>query len=921
LVSGACRAERAQDPGSTVARALTVGSGELAVTSPAATNPGGTYTTSGRVACNGAGQCLVAWAQLFQASSLVLGTYYVVARRFGTSGAIDAQVTVLGALAPFGTPKVAVAARDSGDFLVGWSGDGDPNVYLTRIDATTGGALDSPPVQIGDGPDGIERILVVDGGYVVIYRSTDADAGANPIWRAARVQAGAVQNAPGIPLGPITLASFAAGPGQVAVARPDGLVRVSLASGVLDAAPIAFSAYAVGVSAPSVAFDGSNYLLVWTFNGKTHAARVKASDGTRLDPPDDFNQIAGGQVIATGTPAGNGSSQTFFDGTNFLSFWLYDTSAITTSVVATRVSTAATRVQGATTTPYEVLLGGPVDGTELDVSYRAGLGMAVWTLFGINNVGASGFSMQAPSGGVPAPPASLLAFSYVGSTYDGPGVASNGHDFLVTYRGPNALSAVTLDGMTGAAVGTPAVSLLGGVQFVQDPINVVWTGSVYLVVAGANGAIQMRVLSCSGQPLGATVQVGPGSTSGVACNADRCAIVYYDGAAVSARRVNASDGTFVDAQPISVHTGTVTGSFAVAADTEPTAAMRTFLVVLPSGSQILARRLRSDMGAVTTPTTIATANVPDVRAASDGRQFFVSWIDGGTVRGTLVDATSGLPTLTASLDVAPGLEMRSVTFDGSSFLAFWHTSTELRGARITPAGTRPDGDGFLVSPIVAGHVAAAGAAPFGRTLAVYQGVEQRAFSDVLRARFVDDDLGAGLAGRGPACATATGAGGTDGGDASGAAGAGGSSGQDGGADTGSDAGSSGGRDGGADRSGDGASSGTAGAGGGAGGASGTGGTGGAGGGAGGTGGTAGAGGGTGGTGGHGGATGGTGGTGGVGGTTDGGPDGGSKAGGGGGGGCGCDIGGNGTAGLGGSLLPLAAFITARRRRRRACARR
>jgi len=902
LASAACHSEH-RDPVTTVASPLNVGV-ELPLATPVQL-PGAMYPSSARVACNGAGRCLVAWSQMFKNND-----YVVLARRIDATGPLDPQVIVLGSPATVAS-KVSVGARDSGDFLVGWSNAGDSKVSLARIDAATGAVLDSP-FQINDASAGIAQILLVDGGYVVVYGSTDGDAGASPVWRATRIQAATVQDAPGLLLGPRASATtFAAGSGQLAIASAAGLVRFSLTAGVLDSTPIAFNTYAVG-DPPGIAFDGSNYLLTWTFSGKTYAGRVRASDGANLDPPDDFNQIAGAHLIATGSPVG--TTKTTFDGTNFLSFWIATgTNGVGMSLVATRVSTAGVRVQGATTTPYEIALSSVLGG-EVDVSARAGAGLVIWAQ---NNIGpgVQGVFMQTAGGVAPSAVTTPLGISYYGASYVFPTVASNGHDFLLAYSG----GAVAVDGVTGAVIGAVMPFANNGSS---DSMTAVWTGSVYLVVTPYNSSIWLSVLSCSGQRMGNQVQVASSAMSGVACNADRCAIAYYTGTGIFARRVNASDGTFVDTQPIGIHTGTLTSPPVVAADTKPTAAMRTFLVVFPSGGQIVARRLRSDLGTVIAATTIATTTATAVRATSDGTQFLVAWVDGGRVRATLVDAVSGLPTLTTPLDVAAGVELRSATFDGTSFLLTWRTATELRGARISPTGVNLDATDFLISSTGAVDISAAGAAPFGRTLAVYQVEDVRALSDVFHGRFIDNELGAGTSGRGPACSSGGtgGAGGATGGSGGGAAG--GAGGRGGGGGTGGNAGSGAAGAGGATGGSGGGTGGTGGATGGTGGATGgsgaAGGTGGASSGRGGAGGAAGSGGGAGtsaaaGSGGD--AAGGRGGTGGSATAGTAGTTGAAGATASSGGGCGCEVAGN-RSGFASLLVPITMAIATRRRRAR-----
>jgi hypothetical protein len=95
-------------------------------------------------------------------------------------------------------------------------------------------------------------------------------------------------------------------------------MRVRASDGaLLDPAPIDLSGGLVSFH-PSVAFDGNNFLVVWEWSGprsiRVYGSRVRASDGARLDP-------AGGFFITTSNTPGL-LSQSYpsvaFDGTKYL---------------------------------------------------------------------------------------------------------------------------------------------------------------------------------------------------------------------------------------------------------------------------------------------------------------------------------------------------------------------------------------------------------------------------------------------------------------------------------------------------------------------------------------------------------------------------------------------------------------------------
>jgi MYXO-CTERM domain-containing protein len=265
------------------------------------------------------------------------------------------------------------------------------------------------------------------------------------------------------------------------------------------------------------------------------------------------------------------------------------------------------------------------------------------------------------------------------------------------------------------------------------------------------------------------------------CNGERCVLVARDSSWITARRMSATNASFIDATPIQIHQDSAS-PIAVAADTEPAPALRTFLIVFVQGGQVLARRFRADTGSVLPVTTLDTASaLGNVAATSDSRQFYVTWIRNGRLVGTLVDAFTGLPTLAQPVDLGEGVAAGSLVFDGTSFVPVWYTNSGLRATRVSTSGALLEGE----SPVAQAYspqTTAAAATRFGRTLAVFPVVEIENFSNAVHGRFLDNEAGPGLSAR-PAqvCSGgAGGAGGTGGVGGTGMAGAAGSAGASGG---------------------------------------------------------------------------------------------------------------------------------------------
>jgi len=110
--------------------------------------------------------------------------------------------------------------------------------------------------------------------------------------------------------------------------------RIGLGGGLLDTIGIAISSVAEGQAYPSVAFDGTNYLVVWSdyrngSNSDIYAARVTPG-GTVLEP--------WGIPISTAIES-QGGPAVAFDGTNYLIVWYdYRNSSTDSDIYGARVS-------------------------------------------------------------------------------------------------------------------------------------------------------------------------------------------------------------------------------------------------------------------------------------------------------------------------------------------------------------------------------------------------------------------------------------------------------------------------------------------------------------------------------------------------------------------------------------------------------
>jgi len=116
--------------------------------------------------------------------------------------------------------------------------------------------------------------------------------------------------------------------------------RISHAGTILDTTPIAISTAAGEASQPSVGYDGANYLVVWASNAtagdpdlEMYAARVSPA-GTVLST--DI------QVTTAANPLVGRPFSLAFDGTNYLIVWRTES----TTVMGARVTTTGTSLDG-----------------------------------------------------------------------------------------------------------------------------------------------------------------------------------------------------------------------------------------------------------------------------------------------------------------------------------------------------------------------------------------------------------------------------------------------------------------------------------------------------------------------------------------------------------------------------------------------
>ncbi len=437
--------------------------------------------------------------------------------------------------------------------------------------------------------------------------------------------------------------------------------RVSQDGTVLDPNGIAISTATGYQGIPSVAFDGTNYLVVWedfrSGSYDIYGARV-ALDGTVLDP----NGIA----ISTATNDQEHPSVAF-DGTNYFVVWEDSRSGSTSDIYGARVSP---------------------DGTVIDQN-----GIAIST---------------APN------------------NQEYPSVAFNGINYLIVWEDYRSGSSdiygarVSQDGTVLDPNGI-AISTATGYQF--SP-SVAFDGTNYFVVwhdlrSGSTSDIYGARVSQGGTVIdqnGIAISTAPSGQGypSVAFDGTNYFVVWGDLRSGSTSDIYGArvspDGTVIDQEGIAISTATSwQESPSVAFDGTNYFVVWEDLRSGPSsdiyGARVTQNGTVLDLDGILISITTHSQYVPSV--SFDGTNYFVVWMDnrnnsydiyGARVSpgGFVFDPTG------VAVSTLPGDEYYpSVSFDGTNYFVVWvdtrNGSYDIYGARVNTGGTVLDPNGIAIS--------------------------------------------------------------------------------------------------------------------------------------------------------------------------------------------------------------------------------
>ncbi|WP_224249369.1 immunoglobulin-like domain-containing protein [Hyalangium gracile] len=249
--------------------------------------------------------------------------------------------------------------------------------------------------------------------------------------------------------------------------------RVRASDGaVLDTQRIAIATTGSDEVFPAVAFDGTHFLVVWNANAIVYGARVRASDGAVLDAPRKLSVIEP-------NPYGELSHMypsVASDGTNYLVVWsgyYYPGSGVPRPAIRGAWVRAS---DGQLVDTYSPILA-VQSGAKPRVTYGGGRYMVVWS--GSHYTASSeiwGLRLDAQTRQALNPLVNITSNSV---DEDAPDVASDGNNFLVTWKRGTSLQQTRVRGSDGAvldAVSTVGQSLVqqGIVTFDGRDYRVAW---------------------------------------------------------------------------------------------------------------------------------------------------------------------------------------------------------------------------------------------------------------------------------------------------------------------------------------------------------------------------------------------------------------------------------------------------------------
>ncbi|MEI8255877.1 MAG: hypothetical protein WCJ30_09405, partial [Deltaproteobacteria bacterium] len=447
---------------------------------------------------------------------------------------------------------------------------------------------------------------------------------------------------------------------------------------------------------PDVAFDGTNFLVVWSDsrrgNADLYAARIRASDGVVLDP--------GGIALNTSTTDQLSPHVAYVSG-RFLVVW-QDHTTSTDRVRGMRIRSADLSVEGATidVSPSLAQQFAPVVACDSSNCFVA------WSDARVAPAGIFGTRVRMSDGVVLDPSSAFLGVQRSA----GLAVAYDGVNYLTIWNNLDLVGArvASLDGalldatpiLISAAAGNqtlPALVFEAGLYFAAWVDTRAGNADVY-------GARIDPVAAVTLDPAGIPISTGPQVLDTLAVTGDGAnAIVTFaefQGAtyALFAKRVRMSDGVLLDAVPVLV-AGAPNNSRLPAAAFGGGRVLVTWEDRTGTTQPVMAARLRpTDLGAIDVPAIVVSVIANEEASPSiafDGTNYLVVWRDDradGDIYGVRVRDSDGavLDAPAIAISAGTGLQTNpSVTYGAGNFYVVWedHRSggSDIYGARVRPS--------------------------------------------------------------------------------------------------------------------------------------------------------------------------------------------------------------------------------------------
>lgn len=475
--------------------------------------------------------------------------------------------------------------------------------------------------------------------------------------------------------------------------------RVSAAGGLLDTSSIAISTDASAQTSPAVAWDGTNFLVVWqdlrTGTADIYGARVSAA-GLVLD--------AAGLVISSAA-GGQSAPAVDWDGANYFVVWedlrtgpadIYGARVSPTGAVLDAAGIAVSTAANAQSVPSVAW-----DGANHVVVWQDLRAVATWGIYA---------ARVSPAGALQD--ATGIAISTSANCYS-PAVSSNGTNSLIVWEdfrsgNPDVYGARLSP--AGALLDASGIAISRGAPFFERYPAVANGGSDYLVAwqddrGGAGYDIYGARVSGGG-----AVQDAAGIALSTAVNVQSSPAVAWNGTSFLAVWQDLRSGTTADI----------------------------------SGARVTVAGTVQDAAGIAL-STLANGELRPA-AASDGTDYLVVWQESrdGIERdiygvrvsgaGVVLDAAGFAISTAANVQSSP-----AVAWTGTSYLVAWEDlrggtfDYDIWGARVSPGGAVQDATGFAISTAVNSQYAPAIACSGTNCLVVWEDV-RGIDSDIYGAR-------------------------------------------------------------------------------------------------------------------------------------------------------------------------------------------